>query len=232
MEDVEHVEEHSKLSGFIRDVVFGMVDGLTVPFAVAAGLASIDVSSSVIIIAAVLAEIAAGSVSMGLGGFLAAKTEAEHYFAERAREEWEVEHKPEAEEQEVVDALKNYGLSQKESEAVASSLKMRKRDWVDFMMRFELGLEEPNKNRAVKSASTIAGAYVVGGFLPLAPYLFFRDDVSFAFGLSIAVTTLAFVVFGYLRGYFIGGKPWRSMLQTLAVGAIAAIAAFAIAKLV
>lgn len=232
MEEAGHIEEHSTLSNFVRDAIIGMADGLTVPFAIAAGLASAAVSSTTIIIAAVLAEIAAGSVSMGLGGFLAAKSEAEHYEAERRREEWEVDYKPEAEEQEVVDALKNYGLSQGESAAVAASLKMRKKDWVDFMMRFELGLEVPDKNRAVKSAATIAGAYIVGGVIPLAPYLFLRDDVELAFTLSIAVTALALLVFGFLRGYFIGGKPVRSMLQTLLVGGLAAAAAFAIAKVV
>ncbi len=232
MEEAGHIEEHSTLSNFVRDSIIGMADGLTVPFAIAAGLASAAVASSTIIIAAVLAEIAAGSVSMGLGGFLAAKSEAEHYEAERRREEWEVEYKPEAEEQEVVDALKNYGLSQGESAAVAASLKTRKKDWVDFMMRFELGLEVPDPNRAVKSAATIAGAYVVGGLIPLAPYLFLRQDVGLAFELSIALTALALVVFGFLRGYFIGGKPVRSMLQTLLVGGIAAAAAFAIAKVV
>ena len=232
MEEATHTEQHSTLSGFVRDVIIGMADGLTVPFAIAAGLASAAVSSTTIIITAVLAEIAAGSISMGLGGFLAAQTEAQHYFAERRREEREVQEKPEAEEQEVVDALKKYGLSQDESAAVATSLKTRKKDWVDFMMRFELGLEEPQRSRAVKSASTIAGAYIVGGFLPLAPYLFFRNDMSLAFELSIAVTALSLLVFGYLRGFFIGGKPLRSMLQTLLVGGIAAAAAFAIAKLV
>ena len=232
MEEAGHIEEHSTLSNFVRDAIIGMADGLTVPFAIAAGLASAAVSSTTIIIAAVLAEIAAGSVSMGLGGFLAAKSEAEHYEAERKREEWEVDYKPEAEEQEVVDALKNYGLSQGESAAVAASLKMRKKDWVDFMMRFELGLEVPDPNRAVKSAATISGAYIVGGIIPLAPYLFLRDDVELAFTLSIAVTALALLVFGFLRGYFIGGKPVRSMLQTLLVGGLAAAAAFAIAKVV
>ena len=226
-----HIEKHSHLSEIVRDVIIGMSDGLTVPFAIAAGLASAAASDATIIIAAVLAEIAAGSISMGLGGFLAAKTEADHYAAERQREETEVETVPGTEEQEVVDALVKYGLSQDESRGVASSLKTRKKDWVDFMMRFELGLEAPDQNRAVKSAGTIAGAYIVGGFIPLAPYLFV-PSVSQAFTFSIGLTLLALIVFGYLRGHFIGGRPFKSMFQTVLVGSLAAAAAFMIAKLV
>ena len=226
-----HIEKHSNLSHTVRDIIIGMSDGLTVPFAIAAGLASAAASDATIIIAAVLAEIAAGSISMGLGGFLAAKTEADHYAAERRREEREVETVPHVEEQEVVDALLEYGLSQDESARVAASLKTRKKDWVDFMMRFELGLEKPDQHRAVKSAATIAGAYVVGGFIPLSPYLFVAS-VSHAFLYSVAVTAAALIIFGYLRGYFVGGKPWKSMLQTLLVGSLAAGAAFLLAKLV
>ena len=226
-----HIEKHSKLSEVVRDAIIGMSDGLTVPFAIAAGLASVSASDATIIVAAVLAEIAAGSVSMGLGGFLAAKTETDHYVAEREREEQEIETVPGTEEQEVVDALVKYGLSCEESKGVAASLKTRKKDWVDFMMRFELGLEPPEQSRAVKSAGTIAGAYIVGGFIPLAPYLFI-DSVSEAFAFSVGVTFLALIVFGYLRGYFIGGKPWISMFQTVMIGSVAAVAAFLITKLI
>ena len=226
-----HAEQHSDLSEIVRDIIIGMSDGLTVPFAIAAGLASASASDATIIIAAVLAEIAAGSISMGLGGFLAAKTEADHYATERAREVMEVKTVPHVEEQEVIDALVKYGLRQTESANVALSLKSRKKDWVDFMMRFELGLEKPDQNRAVKSAGTIAGAYIAGGFIPLAPYLLV-SPVSLAFLYSIGVTIAALIVFGYLRGHFIGGKPWKSMFQTVLVGVIAASAAFLIAKLI
>ncbi|MDE2213389.1 MAG: VIT1/CCC1 transporter family protein [Patescibacteria group bacterium] len=225
-----HPEHHSNLSGFVRNVIIGMADGLTVPFAIAAGLASAGAATSTIVIAAVLAEIAAGSISMGLGGFLATKTEHDHYFAERAREEWEVENKPADEEQEVVDALRKYGLSREESASVAASIKTRKKDWVDFMMRFELGLEEPDDREALWSAVTIGGSYIVGGLIPLTPYLLIHS-VYTAFFTSIGVTLLALIIFGYLRGYFVGNRPIRSMIQTVLVGSIAAFAAFILAKL-
>lgn len=228
----EHPEQHRTLSPAVRDIIIGMSDGLTVPFAIAAGLASANANDATIVIAAVVAEIAAGSVSMGLGGYLAANTEAQHYAAERAREEWEVDNKPDAERREVADALEAYGLTPAESAPVVESLSRRKKDWIDFMMRYELGLEEPDKRRALKSAATIAGAYAVGGIIPLSPYLFLHNDVSLAFMLSIAVTALALVIFGYLRGTVIGQRPWKSMGQTLLVGGLAALAAFTLAKLV
>lgn len=225
-------EEHKTLNPAVRDVIIGMSDGLTVPFAIAAGLASASISSATVIIAAVLAEIAAGSVSMGLGGYLAANTEAEHYKTERAREEWEVEHKPEVEKKEVEDFFVQYGLSPTEAAPIVASLAMRKKDWIDFMMRFELGLEEPDKRRALKSAVTIASAYVVGGLIPLTPYIVFHRNVSLAFQVSVFLTLIALIVFGYLRGFVIGGRPWRSVVQTVLVGGIAATAAFVLAKLV
>ena len=226
--DVEH---HSKNAGFVKNVIIGMSDGITVPFAIAAGLASTGVATSTIVITAILAEIAAGSISMGLGGFLASQTESEHYYAERAREEREVIEKPDVEEREVVNALLGYGLTESEGQAVANSLKTRKKDWVDFMMRFELGLEEPNRNQSLKSAVTIGGAYIVGGAIPLSPYLFIHS-VSDALIVSIIITAIALLGFGYLRGATIGGRPWKSMLQTLLVGGVAAGAAFLLAKIV
>jgi VIT1/CCC1 family predicted Fe2+/Mn2+ transporter len=226
-----NMESHSKNAGFVRDVIIGMSDGITVPFAIAAGLASTGSATSTIVITAILAEIAAGSISMGLGGYLAAHTDAEHYRAERAREEREVEEKPDVEEREVIDALKNYGLTEGEGQAVVNSLKNRKKDWVDFMMRFELGLEEPNENQSFKSAVTIGGSYIIGGVIPLSPYLFIHS-VPEALIFSVAVTAIALLVFGFLRGVAIGGRPWKSMLQTLLVGGIAAGAAFLLAKIV
>jgi VIT1/CCC1 family predicted Fe2+/Mn2+ transporter len=233
MEPSTHIETHTALNPAVRDIIIGMSDGLTVPFAIAAGLASANASDATIIIAAVLAEIAAGSVSMGLGGYLAANTEAQHYAAERAREEWEVEHKPDVERKEVEDFFMQYGLTSAEAAPIVSSLAMRKKDWVDFMMRFELGLEEPARHRQLKSAATIGGAYIVGGLIPLSPYLVIgHSNVEMAFQLSIAVTFVALVVFGYLRGRVIGTGVWRSLLQTVLVGIVAAFAAFALAKLV
>ena len=227
------VESHITLSPAVRDIIIGMSDGLTVPFAIAAGLASANASDATIIIAAVLAEIAAGSVSMGLGGYLAANTEAQHYASERAREDWEVDNKPDVEKKEVEDFFMQYGLTSAEAAPIVASLSARKKDWVDFMMRFELGLEEPDKRRALKSAATIAGAYVVGGLIPLSPYLIIgHANLSLAFEYSIGTTLLALVVFGYLRGKVIGASVWRSMLQTVLVGAVASAAAFALAKLV
>ena len=227
-----HLEPHFTSSGFVRDVIIGMSDGLTVPFAIAAGLASAGAATHTIIIAAVLSEIAAGSISMGLGGYLAARTEADHYKAERAREEQEVEERPHDEEQEVVDALTSYGLTEQEGRAVADSLKNRKKDWVDFMMRYELGLEEPDPKREFVSAATIGGAYIVGGAIPLSPYLIIANNIGLAFEFSVAVTILALLIFGFIRGKVIGANPWTSMVQTTLVGALASAAAFLLAKLV
>lgn len=226
-----HHEPHSDLSGVVRDVVIGMADGLTVPFAIAAGLSSVANSTHEIVIAAMLAEIAAGSVSMGLGGFLAGKTEADHYAAERMREEYEVETKPEVEEEEVQDALMQYGLSREESAAVSASLRRRKKDWVDFMMKFELGLEEPHPRQALRSAATIGAGYVVSGLIPLAPYIIF-PTVGEGLRASIVVTVIALAIFGYFRGKIIGVSPWRSTWQMVLVGSVAAAAAAVIAALV
>lgn len=226
-----HLEPHSRLSGVVRDVIIGMSDGLTVPFAIAAGLASAAATDATIVLAAVLAEIAAGSISMRLGGYLAAQTEADHYATERAREETEVDQKPDAEEREVRDIFESFGLNPAESKPVVDSLKKRKQDWVEFMMKFELGLDEPDKRRALRSAATIAGAYVVGGLIPLSPYIFI-PTVAEAFKISILVTFLALVVFGYLRGKLMARKPWRSLVQTVIVGSVAAAAAFLLAKIV
>lgn len=230
--EAQHSEAHRTLSPAVRDIIIGMSDGLTVPFAIAAGLASAATTSTAIIITAVLAEIAAGSISMGLGGYLAANTEAEHYATERRREEREVAEVPDVERKEVADFFKAYGLSDDEVAPVVASLTKRKEDWIDFMMRFELGLDEPDKQRALKSAVTIAGAYIVGGLIPLSPYLILRHNVSGAFEASIVVMFVALVMFGYLRGRVMGQLPLRSILQTVLVGGLAASAAFLLAKLV
>jgi len=217
---------------FIRNVIIGMADGLTVPFAIAAGLAGTHSSTTTtIIIAAMLAEIAAGSISMGLGGYLAAQTDADHFESERAKKISEVQTDPEQGVKEIVDRLVSYGLSVQEGYSVVESLQKRKKDWIDFIMHFGLGLEEPDKHRTLRTAATIGGSYIIGGFIPLAPY-FFTSSVSQALTFSIIATALALVVFGYLRGKFVGDKPWKSVVQTVFVGGIAGGAAFLLARLV
>jgi VIT1/CCC1 family predicted Fe2+/Mn2+ transporter len=223
-----HQERHFTSGETVRDVVIGMSDGLTVPFALAAGLSG-AVASTGIIVTAGLAEIAAGSIAMGLGGYLAARSDAEHYASERAREEREVLEKPAAEAAEVREVFASYGLSAEESEPVVRALTAKPDAWVDFMMRFELGLETPDPKRALTSALTIAGAYVVGGFIPLGPYLVW-SSVKTGLLFSVAVTLLALAVFGYVKGQFTGTRPARSALQTVVIGGLAAAAAFVIAK--
>ncbi|HEY1468292.1 MAG TPA: VIT1/CCC1 transporter family protein [Candidatus Acidoferrum sp.] len=230
MPQTPHVERHFTGSETVRDVVIGMSDGLTVPFALAAGLSG-AVSSAHVVVVAGLAEIAAGSIAMGLGGFLAAKSDAEHYEQELARERKEVETIPEAEASEVSEIFESYGLSKEESSPIVAALRQKPRAWVNFMMRFELGLEEPLRGRALRSALTIAGAYAIGGFVPLFPYMLLTQMRS-AFSLSVTLTLLALFIFGYIKGRFTGSAPLRGAVQTLIIGALAAAAAFFIAKLI
>jgi vacuolar iron transporter family protein len=230
MRRIKHVEQHFTASNFVRDVVIGMSDGLTVPFALAAGLSG-AVSSTRLIVIGGLAEIAAGSIAMGLGGYLAARGDAEHYEQEREREYREIEEIPEEEMAEISRVFQNYGLRASEAAPVVEALSRRPDAWVDFMMRFELGLEAPDPGRAVTSAATIAGAYVVGGLIPLSPYVVLRSATN---GLlfSATVTLLALGIFGFLKGRFTGAHPLRSAMQTAVIGGIAAIAAFLLAKFI
>jgi vacuolar iron transporter family protein len=230
MPQTPHVERHFTSGEIVRDVVIGMSDGLTVPFALAAGLSG-AVASTGVIVTAGLAEIAAGSIAMGLGGYLAAKSDAEHYASERSREEMEVREKPEAEAAEVREVLESFGLNADETEPILDALSKRPEAWVDFMMRFELGLEKPNPRRALSSALTIAGAYVAGGFIPLAPYVLSATATT-ALSFSVVVTLAALALFGYVKGHFTGTGPMRAALQTTLVGGVAAAAAFAIARAV
>lgn len=223
-----HIESHFTSGLVVRDVVIGMADGLTVPFALAAGLSGSIANTSIVVIAGI-AEIAAGSIAMGLGGYLAAKGDAEHYTSERQREEIEVIEKPEVEADEITEIFEQYGLSHEESQPLVQALSRNPKLWVDFMMRYELGLEEPNPKRAHTSAATIAGSYVAGGFIPLAPYMIF-NTAHIALMLSVAVTLVALAVFGYIKGRYTGAPPMRSALQTTLVGGVAAAAAFAIAR--
>lgn len=196
MPQTPQVEKHFTASESVRDIVIGMSDGLTVPFALAAGLSG-AVESSGIIVTAGLAEVAAGAIAMGLGGYLAARTDAEHYASERIREEQETEEMPEREAGEVADVLRSYGLEDHKVTAVVNSIRADKKRWVDFMMRFELGLEEPDPKRAGRSAFTIATSYIAGGLVPLAPYFFLHSVHSALIG-SVIVTLLALLVFGYI----------------------------------
>ena len=225
-----HLERHFAASAVVRDLVIGMSDGLTVPFALAAGLSG-AVSSSRIVLTAGLAELAAGAIAMGLGGYLAARGDAEHYRSEQRREASEVRDKPDVEAAEVIEALAPFGLTAQECEPLVQSLRRDPQRWVAFMMRFELGLEPPIPGRAIRSALTIGGSYVAGGLIPLFPYML-NQDRSTALGLSIAVTLLALVLFGYLKGRITGTGAWRSALQTTLIGGLAAAAAFTIARLI
>ncbi len=230
MPQTPHVERHFTAGETVRDVVIGMSDGLTVPFALAAGLSG-AVASTRIVVTAGLAEIAAGAIAMGLGGYLAARSDAEHYASERRREQHEVESVPEIEADEVRQVFESYGLSAAESAPVVEALRRRPAAWIDFMMRFELGLEQPNPRRALSSAVTIGSAYIAGGFIPLTPYII-SGRVGTALLLSVAVTLAALAVFGYVKARFTGTFPLRGALQTMLVGGLAAAAAFGLARLV
>ena len=230
MPQTPHMEQHFTASDSVRDVVIGMSDGLTVPFALAAGLSG-AVASSGIIVTAGLAEIAAGAIAMGLGGYLAGRSDAEHYASEREREHREVREKPAVEAREVGDIFRGYGLSDDEVTPILRAFEAHPQEWIDFMMRFELGLEKPDPGRALQSALTIGGAYAVGGFIPLGPYILLQEAGN-ALSVSIAVTLAALAVFGFVKGRFTGARPWKSALQTTLIGSVAAAAAFAIARAV
>ena len=225
-----HTEKHFTASETVRDVVIGMSDGLTVPFALAAGLSG-AVDTSVVIIAAGLAEIAAGSIAMGLGGYLAARTDAEHFATEREREQQETVDMPNQEAEEVASIFRSYGLKEDTVQDAVRAIRSDRDRWIDFMMRYELGLEQPDPKRAGISALTIAGSYIVGGLIPLSPY-FFVHPVQRALLVSVVVTMVALGIFGYVKGYFTVNKPIRAAWQTIAVGGLAAAAAFTLAKLI
>ena len=232
MPQTPHIERHFTAGEVVRDVVIGMSDGLTVPFALAAGLTgglTGTANPTSIIVTAGLAEIAAGSIAMGLGGYLAAKSDAEHYASEREREYREVQEIPEEEMREVAEVFESYGLTREETWPIVQALRKRPQHWIDFMMRFELGLEKPDPKRALVSAVTIAGAYIAGGFIPLAPYILMGKPTT-ALLYSIVVTLMALLVFGFVKGRFTGTRPLRSALQTALIGSAAAGAAFLIAR--
>jgi VIT1/CCC1 family predicted Fe2+/Mn2+ transporter len=224
-----HIEHHFTASDTVRDVVIGMSDGLTVPFALAAGLSGANVGTSVVVLAG-LAEIAAGSIAMGLGGFLAARTDQEHYQSELQREIREAREIPEEEAAEVSRVFQGWGLTDQQIQPIVAAISSDEKRWVDFMMRFELGLEEPDPKRAVRSATTIGISYIAGGLIPLAPY-FFLGDLETGLVASVAVTLSALFIFGCIKARFTGISLWRGGLQTTLIGGLAAAAAFAIARL-
>lgn len=230
MPSISHTENHFTSSETVRDIVIGMSDGLTVPFALAAGLTGAVAATSIVVTAG-FAEIAAGSIAMGLGGYLAAKTDLQHYNSERQREIDETIKLPHVEIEEVEEIFQDYGLSDEQIKPISAALCKNQDKWVDFMMKFELGLEAPDPKRALKSASTIAFSYIFGGLIPLTPYIFFKDIMTSLY-VSVVVTLAALFIFGFVKGKFTGINPWRGGFQTIFIGGLAATAAFLIARLI
>jgi VIT1/CCC1 family predicted Fe2+/Mn2+ transporter len=224
-----HQEEHLQSSELLRDVVIGMSDGLTVPFALAAGLTGAVANSSIVVIAGI-AEIVAGSIAMGLGGYLAGKTEQDHYSSELKREFEEVERVPEMEKKEVREFFENIGLSEELQIRATDEIAKDKQQWVDFMMKFELGLDKPDPKRATKSALNIGISYAVGGIIPLSPY-FFIEDSREALKFSAVATLICLFVFGYFKSKITGVPVLSGALKVMLIGALAATAAFGVALL-
>lgn len=225
-----HHEDHLQSSDLLTDIVIGMSDGLTVPFALAAGLSGAVDSTSVIVIAGI-AEIAAGSIAMGLGGYLAGKTEQDHYSSELKKEYWEIDHKRDIEIEEVRKVFADWGLS-KEIQQQATDEIIKDRDkWVEFMMKYELGLEKPDPKRAKRSAFNIGASYVVGGFVPLSPYFFVHNALD-GLKISVIITLVCLYIFGYFKSKLTGVNAWNGGLKVMLIGAAAAGAAFGIAKLI
>lgn len=228
--DHEHKEQHLKSSDLLTDIVIGMSDGLTVPFALAAGLTGAVTSTNVVVIAG-LAEIAAGSIAMGLGGYLAGKTEIDHYNSELKREYDEVEKVPHKEKEEVKEFFSNLGLSEEVQNKAVDEMTKDKEKWVDFMMKYELGLDKPDPRRARKSAFNIGVSYIVGGIIPLSPYFFAADGLS-GLKVSAVITLICLFIFGYLKSKFTGVNPWAGAVRVMLIGAAAAGCAFGVARLI
>ncbi len=230
--DQHHVEQHMRSSEILTDIVIGMSDGLTVPFALAAGLSGAvsDAHLNLIWIAGI-AEIAAGSIAMGLGGYLAGKTEVDHYNSELKREYDEVQRVPEKEKEEVREFFSNLGLSEEVQRQAVAEMTRDKDVWVDFMMKYELGLDKPDPQRARKSAFNIGVSYVIGGLIPLSPYFFVHEGLT---GLKISafITLICLFIFGYFKSKITGVHPWAGALRVMIIGALAAGCAFAVARLI
>jgi vacuolar iron transporter family protein len=224
-----HEEQHLTSAAWLTDIVIGMSDGLTVPFALAAGLSGAVSNTSIIVIAGI-AEIAAGSIAMGLGGYLAGKTEMDHYNSELRREYDEVEKVPEKEKEEVREFFEHLGLSEEIQTKAVEEIAKDKKKWVDFMMKYELGLDEPDPKRATKSALNIGLSYVAGGLVPLSPYFFITTPVD-ALKVSVIVTLICLFIFGFFKARMTGIHPFGGALRVMLIGAAAAAAAFGVAKL-
>jgi VIT1/CCC1 family predicted Fe2+/Mn2+ transporter len=230
MPTAPHVEKHFQASAVVRDVVIGMADGLTVPFALAAGLSGTGQSTTVVVVAG-LAEIAAGSIAMGLGGYLAGRTDRDHYNSELDREYREAEELPTEEAEEVARVFRGYGLAEEHVQPIVEAIRSDKKRWVEFMMQFELGLEAPDPRRARNSAITIALSYIAGGMVPLAPYML-AASLATALPWSITVTLAALFAFGFFKARFTGIHPLRGGMQTVVIGGLASAAAYGIARLI
>jgi len=226
----DHKEYHLQSSDVLTDIVIGMSDGLTVPFALAAGLTGAVVSNNIIVIAGV-AEIAAGSIAMGLGGYLAGRTEIDHYNSELKREYDEVEKVPEREKEEVKGFFSDLGLSEDVQQKAVEEMTKDKDKWVDFMMKYELGLDKPNPKRARNSALNIGLSYAIGGLVPLSPYIF-MDTPMEALKISALFTLICLFIFGFFKSKITGLNPWLGALRVTIIGALAAACAFAVAKLI
>lgn len=224
-----HTEQHLKSSEALRDIVIGMSDGLTVPFALAAGLSGAVESTSIIVIAGI-AEIAAGSIAMGLGGYLAGKTEQDHYNSEEKREFYEVDNLRERELEETKEFFANIGLSEELQVKATGEIARDKKQWVNFMMKYELGLEKPDPKRATRSALNIGLSYVAGGLVPLSPYFFVSSPIE-GLKISVGVTLLCLFAFGFFKSRLTGINPWSGAFRVMLIGAVAAGAAFGVAKL-
>ena len=224
-----HTEKHFQSSELVTDIVIGMSDGLTVPFALAAGLSGAGISTHTVITAG-LAEIVAGSIAMGLGGYLAGKTEIDHYNSELKREAWEVDNLPEKEKEEVREIFAAMGMSKATRELVVEEMAQDKEKWIDFMMRYELGLEKPDEKRARNSAMNIGVSYIVGGLVPLTPYFFSTTPLE-GLKYSAAITVLCLLVFGFFKAKVTGQNPWAGAVRVAIIGSVAAAAAYFIAGL-
>ena len=225
----DHTEDHLKSSDFLRDIVIGMSDGLTVPFALAAGLSGAVANSGIVVIAGI-AEIAAGSIAMGLGGYLSGKTEQDHYRNEVKREHYEVENLRHKEIEETKEFFANIGLSKEIQEQATAEIAQDKDRWVDFMMKYELGLEKPDPKRASKSAFNIGLSYIVGGIIPLSPYFFISDSRK-ALQYSVVATLICLFIFGFFKSKMTGVNPWGGAIRVTLIGAVAAAAAYGVAML-
>jgi VIT1/CCC1 family predicted Fe2+/Mn2+ transporter len=223
-----HPEEHFEATETVRDIVIGLSDGLTVPFALAAGLSGAVASAHLVVLAG-LAEIAAGSIAMGLGGYLAARGDAEHYASELVREQTEIVTRPQDEAEEIYEIFEHYAVSREAATPVLEALQRNPAAYVDFMMRFELGLEKPAENRAHRSAATIAVSYILGGLVPLLPYMLVAD-IGLALKLSVAITLVALAGFGAIKGRLVGTGTLRSAVQTTLIGGAAAAVAYGLAR--